>query len=38
VNEKQLWALVVYTVFASTVIHGMAKYLFIDRLLKNDSH
>lgn len=38
VNEKQLWALVAYTVFASTVIHGMAKYLFIDRLLEGDSH
>ena len=36
VNENQLWALIVYTVFASTVIHSAAKYLFLDRLLEGD--
>lgn len=32
VNEDQLWALVAYTVFASTVIHGVAEYFLMDRL------
>lgn len=32
VNEKQLWALVAYTVFASAVIHGTTSFL-VDRFL-----
>lgn len=31
VNEDELWALVAYTVFASTVIHGIASRWLLDR-------
>jgi NhaP-type Na+/H+ or K+/H+ antiporter len=32
-NEKQLWALVAYTVFASTVIHGLTGRLIVDHVV-----
>jgi hypothetical protein len=30
VNERQLWALVAYTIFASAVLHGTTSFL-VDR-------
>jgi NhaP-type Na+/H+ or K+/H+ antiporter len=34
VNEDQLWALVAFTDFASTVIHGASKRLIVDRMVR----
>ena len=33
-NETQLWALVVFTIFASTVIHGLASPFALERISK----
>lgn len=32
VNEQQLWALVAFTIFASTVIHGLTAKLAVERV------
>jgi len=33
-NETQLWALVAFTIFASTVIHGLASPFALEKISK----
>ncbi|HUF57761.1 MAG TPA: cation:proton antiporter [Thermohalobaculum sp.] len=36
VNENQIWALVAFTIFASTMIHGLTARVVVDRVVKLD--